>query len=434
MFILVPLARAIAPSSPGDLTLTEFQADTSSVPQYYGEWLEVRNNTAGTLDLQGLRVSCTSGSFTVAGSLPVPAGEYAVFAVSSDAGSNGGVVGVDYVYSFGSFNVARDADVIRLQVGSLVIDEVVWTSEWPTSRDESHQLSTNALTLEWANDLAVNGCPSTAYIPASGMRGTPGAANRYCSDDPGTDSDGDGYTETEGDCDDTDPTVNPGAIDDSVGARARRDDDCDGVRDDADRDADGDGFTTAEGDCDDSDAGVSPRATERVNGVDDNCDGCIDEVDADGDGWLTCDGASGDADCDDARADTHPAATEVPYDGVDQDCAGGDACDLDGDGEASTRCAGGSDCDDDAPGVGSAATEIPGNGVDEDCDGVDTVAQDGEGDTADTGSGSVDAATEVWSGGCTCTTGAPHVGASPLGLALGLWVLGRRARRGTRPA
>jgi hypothetical protein len=430
LIIFASAARASAPSSPGDLTLTEFQADTSAVPQYYGEWFEVRNNTATTLDLQGLVISCTSGSFTVSGSLPVPAGEYAVFAVSSDPASNGGVAGVDHVYPFASCNLAMAADVIRLQIGSLVIDEVVWTSEWPTSRDESHQLSTNALTLEWANDLAVNWCPSTTYIPGSGMRGTPGAANRYCSDDPGIDADGDGYTETEGDCDDTDATVNPGVIDDAVGARA--DDNCDGVRDDADRDADGDGLTTAEGDCDDSDAGVSPRATERVNGVDDNCDGCIDEVDADGDGWLTCDGASGVADCDDARADVHPEGSEIPYDGVDQDCSEGDACDVDGDGELSVLCAGGGDCDDADPDIGARAVDVPANGVDEDCDGVDAPVSDGGGDPSDTVDVAADA--DAWSGGCTCATGARHPGMSPLGLVLGLWVFGRRGRRGSRPA
>lgn len=41
-------------------------------------------------------------------------------------------------------------------------------------------------------------------------------------------------------------------------------------------DGDGDGFSTAEGDCDDGDPGIHPGATEVLNGVDDDCDGVVD--------------------------------------------------------------------------------------------------------------------------------------------------------------
>ncbi|MCA9583683.1 MAG: putative metal-binding motif-containing protein, partial [Myxococcales bacterium] len=42
-------------------------------------------------------------------------------------------------------------------------------------------------------------------------------------------------------------------------------------------DRDGDGYTGVDGDCDDSDAAISPGATEDLsNGVDDDCDGTID--------------------------------------------------------------------------------------------------------------------------------------------------------------
>ncbi len=64
---------------------------------------------------------------------------------------------------------------------------------------------------------------------------------------------------------------------------------------DADADADltdddGDGYTEEDGDCDDDDAAVNPGAEEICNEVDDDCDGVVDpDTDHDGDGVLDCD-------------------------------------------------------------------------------------------------------------------------------------------------
>ena len=63
-------------------------------------------------------------------------------------------------------------------------------------------------------------------------------------------------------------------------------------------DADGDGLTEAEGDCDDSDPTISPNEEEIwYDGVDSNCDGAND-YDADGDGHIP--EAWGGTDCNDA--------------------------------------------------------------------------------------------------------------------------------------
>lgn len=107
-----------------------------------------------------------------------------------------------------------------------------------------------------------------------------------CASDPtkigDLDQDEDGYTSNQGDCDDNNPAVNPGANEIANGI----DDDCNGAIDDAgspDSDDDGDGFTENQGDCNDLLSGVNPDAVEIVEsepgvpqGLDDNCDGLVD--------------------------------------------------------------------------------------------------------------------------------------------------------------
>jgi len=183
-----------------------------------------------------------------------------------------------------------------------------------------------------------------------------------------SDDDGDGLSEADGDCDDEDPAVFPGAEEVANGI----DDDCDGLTDeDTDAwDADGDGYSAADGDCDESNPTVFPGSPYVCDGIEDtDCDGRVDEYEADrdGDGHDLCGTATGVPDCDDGDPTVHPGAPWI-CDGIwDNDCdwildenEGG------GDGDWITECAG--DCDPRNPAVHPYAGEHR-NGIDDDCDG-----------------------------------------------------------------
>ena len=222
-----------------------------------------------------------------------------------------------------------------------------------------------------------------------------------------SDDDGDGFTENDGDCDDSNPQIYPSAPEycDNL------DNNCNDIIDETpvdgieyylDVDRDGYGSAISEGkiceipdgyadnnlDCNDAFADVNPQGTELCNdGLDNNCNGQIDEItvwyeDSDGDGYgdlnsslNQCEKPAGyvsdNTDCAPADGSSHPNAPEIAGDGIDQDCDGQDGVPIDTDGDGDPNA---TDCAPNNPNIYTGASEIPDDGIDQDCDGLDLTA------------------------------------------------------------
>lgn len=216
-----------------------------------------------------------------------------------------------YANDGGTFG-AYQADVVG-QLGNIEGDPlfVKWSNDGRVSNDDFH--------LQTGSPAIDAGDPTRKDLDGSrsdlGAYGGPGMDY--------SDVDGDGYSADEGDCNNLDPTVYPGATDVGDG----KDNNCDGLIDedvveclDGTRvvvsrtspaaptpkptdptptvtpdpcgndtptptpavdpnDKDGDGYTVRKGDCDDEDPDVNPGEDEVLgNGKDDNCDGCVDKM------------------------------------------------------------------------------------------------------------------------------------------------------------
>ena len=170
-----------APSSPGDVFISEIMKNPAVLSDDAGEWFEIYNPSANVIyELQGCTISDADGdSFSVASSLTVAPGAYATLAKSSMPGFTAG-------YDWGgssNMNLANGDDEVIVSCGGTEIDRVDYTdAAFPDVTGASMQLSLPVLqgmSPHVANDTGASFCAGSAAYNGTDQ-GTPGAANGPC--------------------------------------------------------------------------------------------------------------------------------------------------------------------------------------------------------------------------------------------------------------
>jgi hypothetical protein len=215
----------------GDLTITEIMTNPQDVTDPNGEWFEVLNTTDRELILNGVVLQSTvDGEYhmvaTEDGSqVTVGAGEFFVFGANDDDVTNGDVlVNYEYMGKYGpDLSLSNETDDLELWAGDVLLDAVSWDdgATMPDPSGASISLDPGYYGDDTNDDPAYWCAATEEWGEPGGDFGSPGAENELCST---WDHDGDGYSGDQGDCDDADDTVYPGAYEEDP----LKDNDCDG--------------------------------------------------------------------------------------------------------------------------------------------------------------------------------------------------------------
>ena len=153
------------------VVITEIMANPASVSDSYGEWFEITNTTDTTILLDGWSIKDNGSDMHLIQienqDVAIDPGQFFVFARNGTLSSNGGVVS-NYVYSGFSLSNTED-EIILMDSGGAVVDEVQYESEWNFPSGISKEIHD----VDSDNNLVENWFVSTISY-GSGDYGTPG--------------------------------------------------------------------------------------------------------------------------------------------------------------------------------------------------------------------------------------------------------------------
>jgi endonuclease/exonuclease/phosphatase family metal-dependent hydrolase len=153
------------------VVITEIMANPASVSDSYGEWFEIKNTTDTIISLDGWTIKDNGSDMHLIHienqDVAIDPGQFFVFTRNGNLSSNGGVVS-DYVYSGFSLSNTED-EIILMDSGGAVVDEVQYDSEWNFPSGISKEIHD----VDSDNNLVENWFVSTISY-GSGDYGTPG--------------------------------------------------------------------------------------------------------------------------------------------------------------------------------------------------------------------------------------------------------------------
>jgi hypothetical protein len=170
----------VTPLAAGDLVISEIMVNPATVLDTDAEWFELYNHSTMEINLNGLTIADSSTSDTIDTDILVPAGGYALLALSSDTGLNDNLPAPDFIYSGLAFD-ETSAGSLSVSDSSTTIDTVAWDgSTWTATEGYSWSLSSTTLTAT-DNDTFTNWCNGASlWTGATSNYGSPGAANPSC--------------------------------------------------------------------------------------------------------------------------------------------------------------------------------------------------------------------------------------------------------------
>jgi hypothetical protein len=159
---------------PGQIVISEVMANPARVDDTLGEWFEVFNPLAVSVDLGGLVVESQRGagveSFSIAGPLVLDPGAFAVFGSSANPALNGGLV-VDRSWG-NAISLGNSSDYVNIRTADGVnLVTVSWTS---SVAGASAEVRGGTLPTIGQPDLATT---AAGLVYGLGDRGTPRAEN-----------------------------------------------------------------------------------------------------------------------------------------------------------------------------------------------------------------------------------------------------------------
>ncbi len=162
----------------GNIIITEIMINPNSVPDKYGEYLELYNPTDRTYNLYGLIIKDNDRDYHIISSnLTILPMSYIVLCRNNNSSKNGGIM-CDYEYS--NFKLSNTEDeIILMHNDGTIIDKVYYNkNNWIIPNGASLNLDPDTFDSS-LNDNPSNWCKSTTVF-GNGDYGTPGRDNKKC--------------------------------------------------------------------------------------------------------------------------------------------------------------------------------------------------------------------------------------------------------------